>query len=112
MFSIRRDRSNPATKTQLESLMEAAGDAVFRLSAEGEILYASKRAVDLIDPGANLVGRRFADVVVPADHPAISVAISQAIEAGQPSRVNLRLKTPTTALWIELQMTTYPTEGG
>jgi diguanylate cyclase (GGDEF)-like protein len=108
MFSIRRDRQDAAARTQLESLMEAAGDAVFRLSADGHILYASKRAVELINPSGSLVGQPMSSVVLPADHPAIGVAIAQALGAASPSRVNVRVKTLATSLWIELQVMAYP----
>jgi diguanylate cyclase (GGDEF)-like protein len=108
MFSIRRDRQDAAARTQLESLMEAAGDAVFRLSADGHILYASKRATELISPGGDLVGQPMTSVVLPADHPAIGVAIAQALGAPNPSRVNIRVKTLSTSLWIELQVMAYP----
>ncbi|HEX7648542.1 MAG TPA: EAL domain-containing protein [Noviherbaspirillum sp.] len=108
MFSIRRDRQDAAARTQLESLMEAAGDAVFRLSADGHILYASKRAIELINPSSSLVGQPMSSVVLPADHPAIGVAIAQALGAASPSRVNVRVKTLATSLWIELQVMAYP----
>lgn len=107
MFSIRRERPDAAARTQLESLMEAAGDAVFRLSVDGYILHASKRAAELIGAGSDLVGQSLSHVVLPADHPAIDVVISQALSAGNPSRVNVRLKTPAGSLWIELQVTAY-----
>ena len=88
--------------------MEAAGDAVFRLSADGHILYASKRAIELINPSSSLVGQPMSSVVLPADHPAIGVAIAQALGAASPSRVNVRVKTLATSLWIELQVMAYP----
>jgi diguanylate cyclase (GGDEF)-like protein len=97
---------------QLDSLMEAAGDAVFRLSAEGEILYASNRAIDLIRAGAPLVGQRITALIQAEDHAAIGVAMSQAVDSQQSGRVNLRIKTLATALWVELQLTAYPTEHG
>jgi diguanylate cyclase (GGDEF)-like protein/PAS domain S-box-containing protein len=108
MFSIRRDRQDAAARTQLESLMEAAGDAVFRLSADGHILYASKRAIELINSSGNLVGQPMSSIVLPADQPAIGVAIAQALGAASPSRVNVRVKTLATSLWIELQVMAYP----
>jgi diguanylate cyclase (GGDEF)-like protein/PAS domain S-box-containing protein len=97
---------------QLDSLMEAAGDAVFQLNAEGEILYASNRATDLIRAGAPLVGQRITALIQAEDHAAIGVAMSQAIDSQQSGRVNLRIKTLATALWVELQLTAYPTEHG
>jgi diguanylate cyclase (GGDEF)-like protein len=97
---------------QLDSLMEAAGDAVFRLSAEGEIRYASNRANELIRPGAPLVGQRITALIQTEDHTAIGMAMSQAVHSRQSGRVNLRIKTLATALWVELQLTAYPTEHG
>jgi diguanylate cyclase (GGDEF)-like protein len=88
--------------------MEAAGDAVFRLSADGHILYASKRAIELINSSGNLVGQPMSSIVLPADQPAIGVAIAQALGAASPSRVNVRVKTLATSLWIELQVMAYP----
>lgn len=107
MFSIRSERQDAVARTQLESLMEAAGDAVFRLSVDGYILYASRCATELISAGSDLVGQPLSHVVLPADHPAIDVVISQALSASNPSRVNVRIKTPASSLWIELQMTAY-----
>lgn len=108
MFSIRREQQDAETRTQLDSLMEAAGDAVFRLSVDGNILHASKRAMELISPEDDLVGKPITHVVLPVDHPAIDVAISQALDAGDPIRVNVRIKTPVNPLWVELQVMAYP----
>jgi diguanylate cyclase (GGDEF)-like protein len=112
MFSIRRVQPDTPGKTQIESLMEAAGDAVFRLNAKGEILYASSRATSLINPDASLVGQALTSLVPPVDHSAVSVAISQAIHSHQPSRVNVRIKTLTAALWMELHITACAIGGG
>ncbi|MEN3367819.1 MAG: hypothetical protein V7606_5093 [Burkholderiales bacterium] len=92
--------------------MEAAGDAVFRLSAEGEILHASIRAAELIRLGTPLVGQRLAALIQTEDHAALLAAMSQSLESLQPVRANLRIKTLATALWIELQLTAYQTERG
>jgi diguanylate cyclase (GGDEF)-like protein/PAS domain S-box-containing protein len=112
MFSIRRDTTDVVAKTQLGSLMEAAGDAVFRLDAQGKILYASHRAVELIRSGASLTGQLLADLILPADHTALATAIGQAIQAGRPCRVNVRVNSLPAALWFELQITAYPAAGG
>ena len=108
MYSIRREQQDAEARTQLDSLMEAAGDAVFRLSVDGNILHASKRAMELISPGDDLIGKPMTHVVLPVDYPAIDVAISQALNAGDPIRVNVRIKTPVNPLWVELQVTAYP----
>jgi diguanylate cyclase (GGDEF)-like protein/PAS domain S-box-containing protein len=107
MFSMRRDQADTA-KIQLDSLMEAAGDAVFRLTPSGNILSASKRAMDLIGLDAAIIGQSVNDVVSATDHPAIALALSQALESSQPTRANVRIKTLTTALWVELQVMAYP----
>jgi len=92
--------------------MEAAGDVVFRLSRDGNILHVSKRAMELLNLGADLVGKPMTHVVLPVDHPAIDVAISQALEASDPIRVNVRIKTPASSLWIELQVMACPSPQG
>ncbi|HEY0847391.1 MAG TPA: EAL domain-containing protein [Noviherbaspirillum sp.] len=112
MFSIRRDRPELVAQTQVASLLEAAGDAVFQLNKDGVILHASRRATDLISPGGDLVGQSLSNLVLAADRPAIDMAVSQAIDAPQPSKANVRIKTLTQALWIELQVSAYATEQG
>lgn len=107
MFPIHRDRADVVAQTQIKSLMEAAGDAVFRLNAHGVILYASKRATDLIGPADSMIGQSLASLVLTADRPAIDMAVSQAIGAEQPSKANVRIKTLTHALWVELQISAY-----
>ena len=112
MFSIRRDRPEHVAQTQVASLLEAAGDAVFQLNTQGGILHASQRATELISPGGSLIGQSLANLVLAADRPAIDMAVSQAIGASQPSKANVRIKTVSQALWIELQISAYGTEHG
>ncbi|MEC4721519.1 EAL domain-containing protein [Noviherbaspirillum sp. CPCC 100848] len=107
MFSMRRDRTELAAQVQLESLMEAAGDAVFRLDAKGTILHASQRAGELMSPGESLAGQRLEDFVMPADRPVVGMVISQVTGSGKPGKVNVRLKTLSASLWVELQVTAY-----
>lgn len=104
MFSTRSDRPDTATESELDSLMEAAGDAVFRLSVKGDILYASRRTISLIAPDETLAGRPLASLVVKEDLPVLDTLISQAIESSQPGKANLRLNTPAKPLWMEVQL--------
>ncbi|RZI44936.1 EAL domain-containing protein [Herbaspirillum sp. HC18] len=112
MFSLRRDRQDSLAKAQVESLMEAAGDAVFRLSSRGIVLYASKRVGDLVGPDVMVVGLPLSYFFDHADHPAIDAAISQAIAFSSPSKANVRLRAGVTSLWMELQVSTYPAGDG
>jgi diguanylate cyclase (GGDEF)-like protein/PAS domain S-box-containing protein len=111
MFSLRRDRQD-AARTQIESLMEAAGDIVFRLSDDGHILYISRRTMELLDAPADLVGQPFNSVVMPADHPGIALALTQAASFPHPHRVNVRFKTTKQTLWMELQLMAYAAPDG
>jgi diguanylate cyclase (GGDEF)-like protein/PAS domain S-box-containing protein len=92
--------------------MEVAGDAVFRLSAEGEILYASNRVRGLTGVGASSVGKSITALVQAEDHPVVNSAILEATLLAQPARINIRMKTLATALWVELQLSAYPAEQG
>jgi len=87
--------------------MEAAGDAVFRLDARGVILYASRRAVELLGGGAEMIGQPLSSVIMPADHTAVATVITQAMTASQPSKANVRVQTAESAVWIELQVSAY-----
>jgi diguanylate cyclase (GGDEF)-like protein/PAS domain S-box-containing protein len=109
MFPSRSDLISAAAHTQLISLMEAVGDAVFQLNHKGEILYASKRAIDMINRGERLAGLPLFELVSLTDRLAIAVALAQAIESGQPTRINVRMNTRAAALWFEWQLTAYPT---
>ncbi|WP_245845019.1 putative bifunctional diguanylate cyclase/phosphodiesterase [Noviherbaspirillum humi] len=97
-------------KAQLDSLMEAAGDAVFRLDRQGEIIGFSRRARELIGTDAELAGLPLAALVAPVDHVALKSAIEEAIRAARPTRVNLRMKTAQNSLWMELQLSAYAGE--
>lgn len=95
------------THVQLFSLMEAAGDAVFRLSKTGQVLYASKRAIELIGRGDALVGMAVSDLLLLSDRLAICVALNQAIDTMQPTRINVRVTARATVLWFEMHLTAY-----
>jgi diguanylate cyclase (GGDEF)-like protein/PAS domain S-box-containing protein len=112
MFSIRRDRPDAVATNQLESLMEAAGDTVFRVTPSGIIVYASKRTTDLIGFGASLIDQSLYDLILSADYPAVDTAISQAIQTNESHKVNVRLKTLPNALWVELQIAGFPNPHG
>jgi diguanylate cyclase (GGDEF)-like protein/PAS domain S-box-containing protein len=106
------DSPGAVTQTQLISLMEAAGDAVFQVNKSGEILYASKRALELVGRGDSLIGLQLSDLLLLSDRLAIAVALNQACGSQQPVRLNVRVTARATVLWFELQLTAYVTETG
>ncbi len=112
MFSFRRDRPDAIASVQLDTLMEGAGDAVFRLDADSRILYASKRASGLIGYDDICDGRHFSVLVVSADRAAVEAALRQALVSSHPVRVNARIKTTGAPLWLEFQFTAYATGSG
>ena len=112
MLSSRNDAPSSVENTQLASLMEAAGDVAFRLSSTGAILYASRRTIEMMEPGGTFSGRLLASLVPPADQVAMERALNQAIESHQPSRVNVRMNAHNTTLWFELQVTAYVAASG
>lgn len=84
--------------------MEAAGDAVFRLDGHGIIRYASRRAQDLISPDRDVVGLPLSAYILIDDHPAVDMAIAQAMESRRPVKANVRMDTCGDMLWMELQV--------
>jgi diguanylate cyclase (GGDEF)-like protein/PAS domain S-box-containing protein len=106
------DPPGAVPQTQMVSLMEAVGDAVFRISKAGEILYASKRALELVGRSDTLAGLQLSDLLLLSDRLAIAVALSQACESQQPVRLNVRVTARATVLWFELQLMAYVTETG
>jgi diguanylate cyclase (GGDEF)-like protein len=108
-------RSNPqsaVTTMRFDGLLEAVGDAVFRLGAKGDILFASKRIIELVGRGKSISGTFLSELAPLEDRLAISLAISQSVESGQPKRLNARVNTLQNPLWFELQMSVYVSEEG
>lgn len=97
---------------QFENLMEAAGELVLRLDANGEILGASKRAIETIRPGATLSGVRLSDLVAAGEGDLIRAAIKKAIQSRQMSQLNVQIIIALAPHWFDLQITAYTTEKG
>ncbi|MDL2357480.1 MAG: GGDEF domain-containing protein [Pseudomonadota bacterium] len=109
--------SSPTTARQhinhdVDHLMEAAGDAVFRLDPAGAILYASLRASRLINHARDLHGMPLAALAAAADQPALRSAIVAAADAAAPVLLQLRLKTPDREICIELRLSRYTSLDG
>ncbi len=112
MFVIPDITPRANLKIQLENLMEAAGDAVFQLNDKGEILSASKRTIELIKPDGILIGLLLSDLAVPEENTLISAAVTQAIQSGRHSQVNVQIKTHTAVHCFDFLITAYATGQG
>jgi diguanylate cyclase (GGDEF)-like protein len=86
-----------------DQLMEAAGDAVFRLAPDGIILFASERAKRLLGQARTLQGVALLALVAASDRPALLAAIGAA-PAAEPVLVQARLATPEKEIWFELRL--------
>jgi diguanylate cyclase (GGDEF)-like protein len=78
--------------TGLDSLMEAAGDAVFQIAASGQIRAASRRAALLTGLDRPLEGMPLAALVADADAPALRTAIVDAVATAEPVLARVRLR--------------------
>ncbi|HEU4375070.1 MAG TPA: EAL domain-containing protein [Telluria sp.] len=96
----------PETNYELDHLMEAAGDAVFRLDPAGRIVHASLRATHLISHARDLRGMDLAELATEIDQPALREAILEAA-AGEPVLVQARLTTAERDIWFELRLSRF-----
>jgi diguanylate cyclase (GGDEF)-like protein len=96
---------------ELDHLMEAAGDAVFRLDPAGKILFASLRATRLVNHARGLYGMALTALAAEIDQPALRNAIADAGQA-EPALVQTRLKTPERDVWFELRLTRFTSAAG
>jgi diguanylate cyclase (GGDEF)-like protein len=105
--------STPVVSTQgprsgLEGLLEAAGDLAFRLSAAGEIRYASAGAIRLAGQPNGLRGASLAALAAQPDQPALRRAIADALAGPQPVLVEVRLRSHQRETWFELRIALCP----
>jgi diguanylate cyclase (GGDEF)-like protein/PAS domain S-box-containing protein len=87
----------------LDQIMDAAGDAVFRLDPAGRIRYASRRATRLLGRADRLDGTALSALAAEIDQPALRNAIAGA-GGEEPVLVEARLKTPEKDIWFELRL--------
>jgi diguanylate cyclase (GGDEF)-like protein len=103
-----RPSSPPApshhVRHELDNLMEAAGDVVFRLEPTGKIVFASQRAHALIIPQRKLEGILLTVLVAEIDQPALRNAIADAAASFELGRIEARLKTPEKEIWFEFRL--------
>jgi diguanylate cyclase (GGDEF)-like protein/PAS domain S-box-containing protein len=97
----------PDVNKELENLLEATADIVVRLNTSGQMLYASQRTCQLLGIGNKLHGVAFLTLLLEADHGLFETALKNALEQQKPSKTELRIKTQSAPLWIELQVSCF-----
>ena len=102
MFSSTPSAAHREARHELDNLMEEAGDVVFRLNADGLILFASKRAATLFAAPAGLSGHLLLPLAAEASRAALQAALEDAL--AEPGRLEVRLQTPDQEIWFELRL--------
>jgi diguanylate cyclase (GGDEF)-like protein len=88
----------------LDSLVEAAGDVVFRITSAGLIRFASQRAVRLVAADYPLYGTTLASLCCETDQAAVRTALVEVRAGGEPVLVQARLKAGIDEVWHELRI--------
>jgi diguanylate cyclase (GGDEF)-like protein len=88
----------------LDTLLEAAGDIVFRLTPSGLIRFASRGAGRFLGDGRDLMGAAFVTLLAEPDQPAVRNALVDAHAAPTPALVEARLKAAAQEIWFELRV--------
>ena len=110
MFSSTPSAAHREARHELDNLMEEAGDVVFRLNADGLILFASKRAATLFAAPAGLSGHLLLPLAAEASRAALQAALEDAL--AEPGRLEVRLQTPDQEIWFELRLSSYMNAAG
>jgi diguanylate cyclase (GGDEF)-like protein len=84
---------------------------VFRLDQDGQILYATRRTLQLIQQTGDLVGVPFASLVVGANQSLLRDAIG-AIHASGPTRIEAHLRAAELDILFDLRLSRFATTGG
>jgi diguanylate cyclase (GGDEF)-like protein len=99
-----------AAHSEIDSLLEEAGDVVFRLDLHGEVLFANQHAVALSGL-SSLHGANLLALCAEADQPALKSALAELVQSGAASRVELRLRCEQGDTWFELRLSVYGRNG-
>ncbi len=86
----------------LDSLLEAAGDIVFRVTSGGQVRAASRRALTLT--GVEIGGRPLATAAHDVDQAALRSALAGAGASGDPNIVETRFRCGERDIWFELRI--------
>ena len=103
---------NQGVRHELDNLMEAAGDVVFRLDPTGQVLFASERALAALGGARVLAGIMLTTLATEVDQPALRNAIADAASSFEPARVEVRFKTLERDVWYELRLSAFANADG
>lgn len=92
------------TPSELDQLMEAAGDVVFRIDSGGQLLFASRSAATMLRLPAPPAVACLPDLVHDADQAMLRHAIADAAASGDPVKLDARLSSAERELWHELRI--------
>jgi len=105
MFSTRTEQLQPPSRLTIESLLELAGDAVFRLDRSGNIFYGSQRTHQVFAGADAIPGAHLTRYIAPEDVAAVEAGLVEATESDTTARVNARMSLRDGEHWFELQIT-------
>ena len=86
----------------LDSLLEAAGDIVFRVTPGGQVRAASRRALTLA--GVETGGRPLVSLVHDVDQQALKNALAGVGASGEPALIEARFRCNERDIWFELRI--------
>nr|WP_315261494.1 EAL domain-containing protein [uncultured Duganella sp.] len=102
----------PQPRLDLDQLLEEAGDVVFRLNQQGQLLFASQRASARIGGAASLVGEPLLKLLADLDQAQLPPVLAAVLETRAPQLLVVRLKTADIEIWHELRISCYRNAAG
>ena len=94
------------SQNDMDSLLEEAGDIVFRLQLSGHIEYANRRACAMAE-APSLSGQLLAALAYDADQAPLRAALVAVQQSGMADRVDVRFRVHDTDIWFELRISMY-----
>ena len=92
--------------------MEEAGDVVFRVNLQGQLLFASQRATARIGSAMPLTGMPLAKLLADLDQAQLPPVLAAVLETRAPRLLEARLKTADIEIWHELRISCYLNANG
>ncbi len=92
--------------------MEEAGDVVLRLGADGQILFASQRTVELIGSESPLTGMPLEKLLTEDDRPALQAAQAEVLGGVRNRQFESRFKVQGKEVRFELRLSSYTSQQG